>query len=82
MVVVSGVRKNDCKQELRKRINLNDNDEAVRTTIRSSLSTTVPLGTEESGRCREVAVIERKECDMEQDFFRGVQHRFNTIFYT
>ena len=27
MVVVSGVRRNDCKQELRKRINLNDNDD-------------------------------------------------------
>ena len=82
MVIVSGVRRNDCKQELHERINLNDNDDDEDDDTVEPLHNRVPLRTEESGRCREMAVIERKGCDMKQEFFPGVQHRFNTIFYS
>ena len=61
MVVVSGVRRNDCKHELYERVNLNDNDEDDDTVEPLHHGPTVPLGTEESGRCREMAVIERKD---------------------
>ena len=41
----------------------------VHELLQSNISTTAPLGTEESGRCGKVPVIGRQECNM-VDFLR------------
>ena len=47
--------------------------------VQSNLSSTAPLGTEESGRCGEVAVLGREGCYM-ANFFQGVQHVYGAKF--
>ena len=42
--------------------------------LQLNLSTTATLGTKESGRCGEVAVMGRYGCNMTLFFFREVQH--------